>query len=68
MTERFGHLITDENSKWWALAVVAVLGPSLGIVVAVLGIASWPAYARIARSGRLEQHVAGTHSERRCAS
>lgn len=35
------------------LAVVAVLGPSLGIVVAVLGIASWPAYARIARGATL---------------
>ena len=22
MTERFGHLITEENSKWWALAAM----------------------------------------------
>jgi peptide/nickel transport system permease protein len=35
------------------LAVIAVLGPGLLTVIAVLGIASWPAYARIARGATM---------------
>lgn len=35
------------------LAVIAVLGPGLFTVVGVLGIASWPAYARIARGATM---------------
>jgi peptide/nickel transport system permease protein len=35
------------------LAIIAVLGPGLVTVIAVLGVASWPAYARIARSATL---------------
>lgn len=35
------------------LAVLAVLGPGLNIVIFVLGIASWPAYARIIRGAVL---------------
>jgi len=44
-----------------ALGVIAVLGPSLGNVMAVLGIVSWPGYARVVRSRvlalRAEQFV-----------
>lgn len=35
------------------LAVIAVLGPGLLTVIGVLGIASWPAYARLARGATL---------------
>jgi peptide/nickel transport system permease protein len=35
------------------LAVIAVLGPGLLTVIGVLGIASWPAYARMARGSTL---------------
>lgn len=35
------------------LAVLAVLGPGLNIVIFVLGIASWPSYARIIRGAVL---------------
>lgn len=35
------------------LAVLAVLGPGLNIVIFVLGIASWPSYARIVRGAVL---------------
>lgn len=35
------------------LAVVAVLGPGVTTVIGVLGVASWPAYARIARGATL---------------
>jgi peptide/nickel transport system permease protein len=35
------------------LAVIAVLGPGLLTVIVVLGIASWPAYARIARGATM---------------
>lgn len=35
------------------LAVIAVLGPGLLTVIAVLGVASWPAYARIARGATM---------------
>ncbi len=35
------------------LAVIAVFGPGLWTVVAVLGVASWPAYARMARGSTL---------------
>ncbi|HEX7125788.1 MAG TPA: ABC transporter permease [Thermodesulfobacteriota bacterium] len=36
-----------------SLALIAVLGPSLGIVIAVLGLASWPVYARTVRGAVL---------------
>lgn len=35
------------------LVVIAVLGPGLFTVIAVLGIASWPAYARMARGATM---------------
>jgi peptide/nickel transport system permease protein len=35
------------------LAVIAVFGPGLSTVILVLGIASWPAYARMARGSTL---------------
>lgn len=35
------------------LAVIAVLGPGLLTVIGVLGVASWPAYARIARGATM---------------
>jgi ABC-type dipeptide/oligopeptide/nickel transport system permease subunit len=33
-----------------ALAVIAVLGPSLGNMIIVLGVAGWPIYARVVRA------------------
>jgi len=33
-----------------ALAVIAVLGPSLGNMIIVLGVAGWPVYARVVRA------------------
>ena len=33
-----------------ALAVIAVLGPSLGNMIVVLGVAGWPIYARVLRA------------------
>jgi peptide/nickel transport system permease protein len=36
-----------------ALAVIAVLGPSLANMIAVLGIAGWPLYARVIRAETL---------------
>lgn len=36
-----------------ALAVIAVLGPSLVNMIAVLGVAGWPIYARVVRSETL---------------
>jgi peptide/nickel transport system permease protein len=36
-----------------ALAVIAVLGPSLANMIAVLGIAGWPLYARVVRAETL---------------
>jgi ABC-type dipeptide/oligopeptide/nickel transport system permease subunit len=36
-----------------ALAVIAVLGPSLPNMIAVLGVAGWPIYARVVRSETL---------------
>ena len=36
-----------------ALAVIAVLGPSLGNMIIVLGVAGWPIYARVVRAETL---------------
>ena len=36
-----------------ALAVIAVLGPSLANMIAVLGVAGWPVYARVIRAETL---------------
>jgi peptide/nickel transport system permease protein len=36
-----------------AIAVIGVLGPSLGTIIAVIGVSSWVVYARVVRSGVL---------------